>query len=125
MNRPSKTIRLCACSFLLMYGLFHWLFYLGYVPSSSMEPTIHQNSYILGWRPIGSLHRGDVIIFRHEDQTLIKRISYMPGDLLPDGTVVPNDSYYVLGDNRSVSLDSRFWRKPFVPRSAIIAKYMI
>lgn len=104
--------------------LFHHVFYLGYVPSTSMEPAIHQGSYILGVRLISSLHRGDIIIFYHDHQTLTKRIAYVPGDLLPDGTIVPDDSYYVLGDNHTVSVDSRFWNKPFVPRSAIIAKYI-
>ena len=124
MSRPQKTMGLCVCSFLLVYMLFHQLFYLGYVPSASMEPAIHRGSYIFGTRLIRSLAPGDIIIFRHDHRTLTKRIAYAPGDVLPDGAIVPDDSYYALGDNQSVSMDSRFWNKPFVHHNDIIAKYI-
>ncbi|MBN1494350.1 signal peptidase I [Candidatus Peregrinibacteria bacterium] len=42
-----------------------------------------------------------------------------------DGTVyeVPADSYFVLGDNRDSSFDSRTWHSPFVPKNNIVGKY--
>ena len=75
MNRLRKTTVLCVCSFLTVYMLFQHVFYLGYVPSTSMEPTIRQGSYILGTRLVSSLRRGDIIVFSHEHQTLTKRIA--------------------------------------------------
>ena len=35
---------------------------------------------------------------------------------------VPNNCYFVMGDNRNGSLDSRHWSNRFIPRSSIIAK---
>jgi len=42
-----------------------------------------------------------------------------------DGTEyqVPEDSYFVLGDNRDSSYDSRTWKNPFVPKNSIVGKY--
>lgn len=44
----------------------------------------------------------------------------------PDGTPQPmqlqEDEYFVLGDNSSVSIDSRHWDRPGVPESALIGK---
>jgi signal peptidase I len=97
--------------------------------------------------------RGDVIVFRYPkdpDRDFIKRVIGVPGDTIKideQGTVfvngealdekyisdssprpleeqvVPPDSYFVLGDNRPNSSDSRNWG--FVPEENIIGKAML
>jgi len=95
--------------------------------------------------------RGDVVVFRYPAnprQHFIKRIIAVPGDqvLISRGTVyvngvaleepyiagpmfgsfgpviVPPDSYFVLGDNRNNSEDSRDRRVGFVPRANIVGR---
>ena len=93
--------------------------------------------------------RGDIVIFaypRDPRQTFVKRVVGLPGDTLairsgavylngrtlPEPyrvyaahgdmapTFVPHECYFVMGDNRDVSDDSRFWGD--LPRHDIIGR---
>lgn len=112
------------------------------VVGESMAPT-YRSSDLLLTRPVGPsglrARRGDVVVFRHGELRMIKRVVGQAGDLVEleagrlfvngnpvDGRprvpgayaqtwLVPRASYFMAGDNPVVSDDSRVWDEPFVP----------
>ncbi len=98
---------------------------------------------------VGVPNRGDIVAFKHERSTpsvYVKRVIGLPGDKISivhgvvrvdgnvlnepyvrfndqrsfDEVVVPPGDYYVLGDNRANSDDSRVWG--FVPATDLIGR---
>lgn len=75
----------------------------------NVPPRKPDDAYDVYWHPNGPTYSEESYpIFEHEGNG--KEI------------VVPVDHYFVMGDNRSNSLDSRFWG--FVPRNLIIGRAM-
>ena len=105
------------CVYMTIFILFHTVFMLGHVPTCSMEPTQKTGSLILGLRTYGDHEKGDIIIFKHEDSYVVKRIAAVEGETVNHSgknKIVPESCYYVLGDNTEYSRDSRYWENPFV-----------
>ena len=119
--------------------LFRAVLFVGVVPSASMEPTIPAGSVLLGCRVVGELRQGDVILFEHDGKSLVKRIAAVSEDRVflndetgsfsvnrpfPESTrtlTVPEGCFFVVGDNRENSLDSRVWQEPFVDKENVLA----
>ena len=113
---------------LLVYLLFQTVLLIGYVPTASMEPTLEEGSYILGLRPYGNLKTGDIVIFKHDNELLVKRIAASGGESVTvEGIryIVPAGHYLMLGDNSEASYDSRYWEVPYVSEDAIVAKLIL
>ncbi len=129
MKKLMKRMAIPMLCCVLTLTLFRVFFFLGYVPSSSMEPTIRQGSFILADRTAywsSEPEVGDIIVFRHEGKVLVKRVMAIAGESVQtyNGVdIVPGGMLYLLGDNEEVSIDSRFWRDPFVSIGNVIARY--
>ena len=96
--------------------------------------------------------RGDIVVFKYPDdpsQNFVKRVIGLPGDVVEikagvtyvNGEVldepylneppyprdfgpyeVPEGHYFMMGDNRNNSNDSRYWKSTYVPREYVLGK---
>ena len=108
---------------------FRVFFFFGYVPSSSMEPTIRQGTFILADRTAywsAQPKIGDIIVFSHDGKALVKRVAAVAGDAVQTQNgfeTVPIGMLFLVGDNVEASIDSRLWADPFVPVEDVLARY--
>ncbi len=124
------------------------------IPSESMVPTLNIGDKLFATRIYNpeKLNRGDLIVFNFEPENklYIKRLIGLPNDeiVIKNGIVsvngeiliedyiknqeefngnykIPLGKYFFLGDNRSNSNDSRYWKNPYIDYKDIKGKAVI
>jgi signal peptidase I len=121
------------------------------ISGTSMEPTLN-NGEIVVLIKTDKLSRGDLCGFAYSNKILIKRVIGLPGDTIfidEEGTVyingyaltepyltetafgecdiefpytVPEEEYFLMGDQRSTSIDSRSTVIGCIPKDQVIGK---
>lgn len=123
------------------------------VSGASMQPTLAPGERVLVFKLASTYERGDLVVFRNPDapdELLVKRVLALPreelsgsggklyvgqfliaepyalagttlGDLAP--ATVPDDHYYLVGDNRAESIDSRSFGA--VARHLVVGKVVM
>lgn len=137
LNTTATTTIVIACAFALVILLVFLIFPIEKIFGDNLSPKLEHDDICLAMKQIGYDH-GDLVFFNYGDFTLCKRIIGLPGDLIdcrsngdvyvndvklderyliektPEGfenkypLYVPEGTYFVLSDNRSVMTDSRY-----------------
>ncbi len=152
MEHPFFTIVIIIIVLAIGYLIRSFFIFVTTVTSISMLPLLEPGDKILTRRiyNYSDIKRGDILVFFSQElnKTLIKRVIGLPGDLIEfrsDGSVfinselyeepylayragssglfrVPRGQYFLIGDNRPKSSDSRNWKKAYVPAKHILGK---
>ena len=139
---------------LLLATLFTQVLPILKYSGTSMEPTLTDGQYVLAIKT-DDIESGDIIAFYYNNSVLVRRVIATEGqqvsvDLFGTVTVdgqelqepyiadktlgqsnqeypcnVPLDSYFVMGDNRTQSMDSRLQEIGTVNQSRIIGKLIL
>lgn len=134
----------------IIYILFGVIFGIAVVQGGSMEPALYDGGFVLYVRHVSQYSRGDMVIVDVGGEPAVKRVVALPGETVEiDGGVRINGAavqeekiweetvakagceyplilgdtkYFVLGDHRSNSIDSRNYGP--VERSALCGKVL-
>ena len=144
---------LVALAVVILLNLFTQVFSVVHYYGQSMEPSFRDRQ-ILVVHKTDKVSRGDTVAFYYNNKVLVRRVIAEGGNsieiesggrVIIDGNVlsedyisestlgqcnisfpytIPADEFFVMGDNRPISMDSRLKEIGTVPRSRIMGKVL-
>ena len=93
------------------------------IEGMSMSPTLEPGDWALAVAVGRRLRPGDAVVVEHPSRPgfeIVKRIIAGPGQLTADGRLLRPDEFWVEGDNRDASTDSRHFGP--VTRDRVLAE---
>lgn len=98
-----------------IYVLLHYIIGIAFISGNSMEPTLLDGELVVFYRLDREYRKDDIVIIQREDNIqYVKRIAACGNERVEtseEGVEIPYEvpagAYFVLGDNREDSIDSR------------------
>jgi|LSQX01.2.fsa_nt_gb signal peptidase I len=155
MNLAGMMITAIATALVTALFVRRFVLYVALISSNSMLPSLKPGYKIIVTYLYRSdrIKVGDILVFysRELRKTMIKRVIGLPGEcveIFADGAVwingeklpepyvhyaggaagsyrIPDQRYFLLGDNRASSQDSRHWRQPYISEKDIRGKAVL
>ena len=132
---------------IIVFIINTFFFQVCFVSGPSMLPTLKDGQILLAKKFDLHITNNDIVVIKKNNKIIIKRVIGIPNDRISiiDGYIYVNeikfddrqidnqgnitkeivlneDEYFVLGDNRNASIDSRFEEIGIIMKKEIIAK---
>lgn len=149
MKNKVKTIFQILIIGIVIFSINQFFFQICFVRGTSMYPTLRDGSIMIIQKINLKLQHNDIIVIKKNNKIITKRLVGLPNDKIKidkflfvngkknddlfiedcgeikEEITLKDDEYFVLGDNRAHSIDSRFSEIGIIHKNEILGKTII